>query len=142
MYSCLQGPGQRRWQVGGQRDLALMENAPLKILKRFVPDGQCLVSAGDMLYLPPEFAHDGVAMDDCYTYSIGFRAPSHRELMSQFLIFLEDRLADGGRYGDPDLSAQTIRRGLGARHARESRAHPGRNKLDAAGRSRISWAAI
>ena len=103
----LQGPGKRRWQVGRQRDLALVENAPLKILKRFAPDGQCLLSAGDMLYLPPEFAHDGVAVDACYTYSIGFRAPSHRELMSQFLIFLEDRLDGGGRYGDPDLSPPT-----------------------------------
>lgn len=102
----LQGPGQRRWQVGNQRNLALLENAPLKILKRFVPDGQCLLSAGDMLYLPPAFAHDGVAVGRCYTYSIGFRAPSHRELISQFLIFLEERLAGDGRYADPDLSAQ------------------------------------
>jgi 50S ribosomal protein L16 3-hydroxylase len=74
----LQGPGQRRWQVGHQHDLTLVEDAPLKILKRFAPDGQCLLSAGDLLYLPPEFAHDGVAVDACYTYSIGFRAPSHR----------------------------------------------------------------
>ena len=110
----LQGPGQRCWQVGRQRDLALVENAPLKILKRFSPDGQCLLSAGDMLYLPPAFAHDGVAVGACYTYSIGFRAPSHRELMSQFLIFLEERLAGGGRYADPDLSVQTQPAKIGA----------------------------
>jgi len=102
----LQGPGQRRWQVGRQRNLALLEDAPLKILKRFIPDGQCLLSAGDLLYLPPAVAHDGVAVDPCYTYSIGFRAPSHRELISQFLIFLEERLAGDGHYTDPDLSAQ------------------------------------
>jgi 50S ribosomal protein L16 3-hydroxylase len=102
----LQGPGQRHWQVGRQRDLSLVENAPLKILKRFSPDGQCLLSAGDMLYLPPAFAHDGVAVGACYTYSIGFRAPSHRELMSQFLMFLEERLTAVGRYSDPDLSVQ------------------------------------
>ena len=110
----LQGPGKRRWQVGRQRDLAQVENAPLKILKRFAPDGQCLLSAGDMLYLPPEFAHDGVAVDACYTYSIGFRAPSHRELVSQFLIFLEEKLDSGGRYSDPDLSVQTHPAQLGA----------------------------
>ena len=110
----LQGPGQRHWRVGRQRDLTLMENTPLKILKHFVPDGQCLLATGDMLYLPPEFAHDGVAVDACYTYSIGFRAPSHRELMSQFLIFLEERLAGGGRYGDPELSVQTHPAKIGA----------------------------
>jgi 50S ribosomal protein L16 3-hydroxylase len=110
----LQGPGQRRWQVGRQRDLTLLDNAPLKILKRFSPDGQCVLRAGDMLYLPPAFAHDGVALDACYTYSIGFRAPSHRELMSQFLIYLEENLADGGRYADPDLAAQSRPAQLGA----------------------------
>ena len=110
----LQGPGQRQWQVGRQRDLSLMENAPLKILKHFAPDGQCLLSAGDMLYLPPAFAHDGVAVGACYTYSIGFRAPSHRELMSQFLIFLEERLDSSGRYSDPDLSMQAHPAKIGA----------------------------
>jgi len=91
-----------------------VENAPLKILKRFSPDGQCLLSAGDMLYLPPQFAHDGVAVDACYTYSIGFRAPSHRELMSQFLTFLEERLDSDGRYSDPELSVQTHPAQIGA----------------------------
>ena len=102
----LQGPGQRRWRVSHPRDLALVEEAPLKILKRFRPEAECLLTAGDMLYLPPSYAHDGVAVDACYTYSIGLRAPSHRELMSQFLIFLEERLTGEERYGDPDLSAQ------------------------------------
>lgn len=110
----LQGPGQRHWQVSHQRDLTLVSDAPLKILKRFAPDGQCLLSAGDMLYLPPAFAHDGVAVDACQTYSIGFRAPSHRELTSQFLIYLEDRLDNEERYSDPDLGAQTEPARIGA----------------------------
>ena len=102
----LQGPGQRRWQVGRPSDLTLMDSVPLKMLKRFLPDGQCLLSAGDMLYLPPEFAHEGIAVGTCYTYSIGFRAPSQHELISQFLIFLEDKLASNGRYTDADLAVQ------------------------------------
>ncbi|HEX4986464.1 MAG TPA: cupin domain-containing protein [Burkholderiales bacterium] len=102
----LQGPGRRRWKTGRQRDLALVADAPLKILQRFAPEGECVLSPGDMLYLPPECAHDGVAVDACYTYSIGFRAPSHRELISGFLAFLEDRADGEGRYGDPDLRSQ------------------------------------
>src|SRR5712664_2574953 len=96
----LQGPGRRRWKVGRQDDLTLLDGAPLKILRRFAPQGECMLGPGDMLYLPPGFAHNGVAVDTCYTYSIGFRAPSHRELVSQFLIFLEERLNPPGRYED------------------------------------------
>jgi 50S ribosomal protein L16 3-hydroxylase len=102
----LQGPGYRRWQVSAQADLQLVEEAPLKILRRFRPEGECVLAPGDMLYLPPGCAHDGVALTDCYTYSIGFRAPSHREVNSAFLAFLEDRLPDAGRYSDPDLREQ------------------------------------
>lgn len=102
----LQGPGRRRWKVGRQDDLTLVDDAPLKILRRFVPQGECVLGPGDMLYLPPGYAHDGVAVDACYTYSIGFRAPAHHELVSQFLIFLEERLNPSGRYEDPDLAMQ------------------------------------
>lgn len=102
----LQGPGRRRWKVGRQDDLTLVDDAPLKILRRFVPQGECVLGPGDMLYLPPGYAHDGVAVDACYTYSIGFRAPTHHELVSQFLIFLEERLKPSGRYEDPDLAMQ------------------------------------
>lgn len=102
----LQGPGQRRWRVGHQHDLTLVDDAPLKILRDFSPDGECVLAPGDMLYLPPEHAHEGVALDGCFTYSIGFRAPSHRELVSRFLAHLDDGLAIDGRYADPDLRPQ------------------------------------
>jgi len=102
----LQGPGRRRWRIGRQRDLSLHPDLPLKILRRFQPQGTAVLDAGDMLYLPPQFAHDGIAVDACFTYSIGFRAPSHRELISEFLAFLEDRLQPQGRYADPGLSLQ------------------------------------
>jgi 50S ribosomal protein L16 3-hydroxylase len=102
----LQGPGRRRWRVGRQADLSLVEDAPLKILSRFAPEGECLLEAGDMLYLPPALAHEGDAVSACYTYSIGFRAPSHGELMEQFLVYLEERVSAQGRYRDPDLRLQ------------------------------------
>jgi len=99
----LQGPGPRRWRVGRQRDLSLRPGVPLKILRHFRPEGEAVLRAGDMLYLPPQCAHDGTALDDCFTYSIGFRAPSHQELASGFLAWLEDRLDLPGRYADPGL---------------------------------------
>lgn len=96
----LQGMGRRRWQVSAQRDLALRDNQPLKLLKRFRSQGQCVLNPGDMLYLPPDFAHDGVAVEPCLTYSIGFRAPSRRELISGFLAYLDEALQVDGRYSD------------------------------------------
>lgn len=100
----LQGSGNRSWQVSKQRDLELVADSPLKILKRFRPAGSCVVASGDMLYLPPHYAHDGVALDPCFTYSIGFRAPDYQELKSQFLAYLDDQIQIDGRYRDPRLA--------------------------------------
>jgi len=103
----LQGLGARRWQISAQLDDAFIEGAPLRILKNFYPEQEWVLEAGDMLYLPPKYAHNGIAEDDCMTYSIGFRAPSHEELMTQFLVFLQDRVSAPGRYADPDLQLQS-----------------------------------
>jgi 50S ribosomal protein L16 3-hydroxylase len=56
-----------------------------------------------MLYLPPNVAHDGVALDACTTYSIGFRAPAAQELAEAFLAHLADTVGLAGRYADPGL---------------------------------------
>ena len=101
----LQAAGTRRWRYGRQRDLRLRPDAPLKILQRFTPRHEATLAPGDMLYLPPDFAHDGVALDACMTYSIGFRAPLHQELAEAFLDHLRDTLSVPGRYADPDLRA-------------------------------------
>jgi 50S ribosomal protein L16 3-hydroxylase len=103
----LQGLGHRRWQISTQSDLGLLEGAPLKILNQFKPEEEWDLGPGDMLYLPPHVAHYGVALDDCMTYSIGFRAPTAEELAYGFLIHLQDTLTLEGRYADPDLRLQT-----------------------------------
>ncbi|HEY8100973.1 MAG TPA: cupin domain-containing protein [Burkholderiaceae bacterium] len=102
----LQAHGQRRWQIGAQKDLTIVENMPLKILKNFQPEQEFVLEPGDMLYLPPQYAHDGVALGECMTYSIGFRAPSYQELGESFLQFMADSIDLPGRYADPDLSLQ------------------------------------
>jgi len=103
----LQGQGHRRWQISAQHDLALLDDAPLKILRRFKPEEEWLLGPGDMLYLPPHVAHYGVAEDDCTTYSIGFRAPTTEELAHGFLTHMQDTLQLEGRYADPELRLQT-----------------------------------
>jgi 50S ribosomal protein L16 3-hydroxylase len=101
----LQGEGRRRWRYGRQSDLSLRRELPLKILRRFAPAHDEVLGPGDMLYLPPSFAHDGTAVDACMTYSIGFRAPAANELATAFLDWLRDGLGLAGRYADADLRA-------------------------------------
>lgn len=101
----LQGEGRRRWRISSQRDLTLVDNAPLKILKNFRPGREWILESGDLLYLPPRYAHDGVALADCITLSVGFRAPSAQDLCSRFLDFMQDNLDASGLYADPDLKA-------------------------------------
>jgi len=103
----LQGEGRRRWRYGRQADLSLKTGLPVKILRRFTPQHDAVLAPGDMLYLPPSYAHDGVAVDACTTYSIGFRAASHNEIAQAFLDHLRDELALDGRYGDPDLRSSS-----------------------------------
>ncbi|OVZ64222.1 cupin [Pigmentiphaga sp. NML080357] len=91
----LQGSGRRRWRIGRQRDLDLDPDAPLKILRRFEPTEEFVLEAGDMLYLPPAYAHDGIAEgDDCMTISIGFRSPSLGELARGMLEFASESLSE------------------------------------------------
>jgi 50S ribosomal protein L16 3-hydroxylase len=104
----LQGIGTRQWKVSEQKDLDLVEGAPLKILKKMKVDAQFDLTAGDMLYLPPHVAHDGIAVQRegfCTTYSIGFRAPTHQEIADTFLQWLTDTTELDGRLSDPDLTA-------------------------------------
>jgi len=102
----LQGTGTRRWQLSAQKDLRQVENAPLRILKHFRPEREWTLGQGDLLYLPPRYAHHGVAVDTCMTLSVGFRAPHKRELAAGFLDFLQDHLHMDGMIEDPGMPLQ------------------------------------
>jgi 50S ribosomal protein L16 3-hydroxylase len=100
----IQGLGRRRWEISGQDDLELIDDCPLRILKRFRVDQFWELEPGDMLYLPPQYAHNGVALTDCMTWSIGFRTPTAQEMATQFLVYLQDQVELDGVYADPDLT--------------------------------------
>lgn len=103
----LQAHGQRRWKIGAQKDLSLIKGMPLKILSNFQAEQEFVLDPGDMLYLPPHYAHDGIAIGDCMTYSIGFRAPSFQEIGESFLQFMSDSIDLPGRYADPALEVSS-----------------------------------
>lgn len=102
----LQASGQRLWRIGRQKDLSLQPDVPLKILSHFQPEEEHLLNPGDMLYLPPRWAHDGVAVGhDCMTYSMGFRVPQRGGLAGELLQRMADEFEDTTLYRDPDQPA-------------------------------------
>ncbi|MDP9933358.1 50S ribosomal protein L16 3-hydroxylase [Variovorax paradoxus] len=111
----LQAQGTRRWSIGKQSDLRLQQGVPLKILEHFEPEQSFVLEPGDMLYLPPRYAHDGVAVgDDCMTCSIGLRSSAVGELgadlLSRMAQAYSEALEDAGpaelaRYRDPSQPA-------------------------------------
>lgn len=104
----LQAQGRRRWRIGRQKDLSLQPDVPLKVLANFVPEQEFVLEPGDLLYLPPRYAHDGIAEGECMTYSIGFRIPNRAELAREVLQRLADdaeHMVGSALYRDPQQAA-------------------------------------
>ena len=108
----IQMSGRRKWQISTQKDLSLSPDLPLKILQRFKPEHEWILGPGDMLYLPPHIAHDGLALDEgCQTWSVGFRSPSFKELLQEGLWRLAESLEEipelEQKFADPMQKATT-----------------------------------
>ncbi|MEZ4743004.1 MAG: cupin domain-containing protein [Bdellovibrionota bacterium] len=104
----VQGFGSRKWLIDEHKLVSpeLIPNLDLKILKSFVPTQEWVLEPGDILYLPPNIAHHGIALEDCMTYSVGFRAPSELELITSHIESLSSTLEERF-YSDSDLTLQT-----------------------------------
>lgn len=106
----LQAAGHRRWRYGSRAGsrLAFRADLDLRILEKFEPTHEAILEPGDILYLPPGIAHEGIALDDdCLTFSIGFRAPSVADLAAGFADAVAEHAEELGdavpRYGDAGL---------------------------------------
>lgn len=105
----IQGAGQRRWQIGAVCDsgTAILPHEDLRLLADFEVTEEWICEPGDILYVPPGFSHNGVAVSDhCITYSVGFRAPSRSELIGDWVDDMLAEMKDDDRYNDPQLTAQ------------------------------------
>ena len=105
----LQLSGQRLWKISEHFNKELLNNCDLAILKTFDTEQEWLLNAGDMLYLPPNIAHHGIAQasqdeqgnaEHCMTASIGFRAPSLKTISSEYIHHLNENRQDDRRYSD------------------------------------------
>ena len=107
----LQAQGQRHWQIDAsvalghsEPSMEFRDDVELKLLREFKPTHDWVLQPGDMLYLPPGVPHHGVAVDACLTFSIGMRAPSASELLSDFVDTLAADAPDSLRLSDADLT--------------------------------------
>jgi 50S ribosomal protein L16 3-hydroxylase len=100
----IQGSGERDWQLGLSPvvDPALEPEVEVKILADFAPDCAVQVKSGDVLYLPPGLPHWGRARGEAMTYSVGFRAPAYRQLLTDYAAAVADTLPADWLYQDPD----------------------------------------
>ena len=106
----IQMSGRRQWRISEQKDLSLNPNLPLKILQNFKYEEDWILEPGDMLYLPPHIAHEGIALDaGCQTWSVGFRSPSFKELLQEGLWHLAESLENipelAQQFSDPKQAA-------------------------------------
>ena len=132
----IQMSGRRHWKISTQDDLSLKPNLPLKILAQFEPSQDWVLEPGDMLYLPPHVAHEGVSLDaGCQTWSVGFRAASYRELLQEGLWRLAESLDAlpllDKRYQDPQQTATDQPDTLPPELLKQLRTHLKSLKLDA-----------
>ncbi|MFT4027484.1 MAG: cupin domain-containing protein [Novosphingobium sp.] len=105
----VQGQGRRRWQIGPRCDerSEFLPHDDLRLLAEFTATEEWVLEPGDILYVPPGVAHNGVALgDDCMTYSIGFRAPSRSELIGHWADAVLADLTEDDRYADSGLPPQ------------------------------------
>lgn len=96
----LQTSGRRRWRIGRAGRARFRDDVPLKVLRDFTPRQEWLLEPGDMLYLPPGWAHEGTAQGACVTCSIGFRAPAANQLAADVLQRLAEAQLDNGAAAD------------------------------------------
>lgn len=104
----LQAQGHRRWDISTRPvdEDNQIEGTPLRIQRHFEAEFSSLLNPGDLIYIPPAVSHHGVATDDCMSYSIGYRAPAHGEMVSDYIAFLTQDLPPEQVYRDRDLQAQ------------------------------------
>lgn len=102
----IQGEGKRHWRVGmpDNKLKQFAQNKSLLQVEQFPAVIDCILEPGDILYIPPGCPHEGYAVENALNYSIGFRAPNQRDLLSNFADHIIDKEAGNSRYQDPAIT--------------------------------------
>ncbi|MDN4503401.1 cupin domain-containing protein [Alteromonadaceae bacterium BrNp21-10] len=103
----IQGKGKRRWQVGDQGNYQdIFPHPQLRQISGFKPQIDEVLEPGDIIYIPPGFPHNGVALEECLNYSIGFRAPNQNELLSNLSDAVQESEQFKQRYSDANIPSR------------------------------------
>ncbi|MEI8027379.1 MAG: cupin domain-containing protein [Pseudomonadota bacterium] len=101
----VQAMGRRHWKIGKLLDHEpeYREDLDLRIMKEFHPVEDWILEPGDILYLPPMVPHDGVAIGEAMTFSMGFRSPAYDEMLAAWsrsigVDMLENQRFHGGQW--------------------------------------------
>ncbi|WP_339722394.1 cupin domain-containing protein [uncultured Paraglaciecola sp.] len=101
----IQGKGSRRWKVGLPGSFeAITPHKDLSQITGFQSVIDQVLMPGDIIYIPANHPHNGIALEECLNYSVGFRAPSQQEMLSSFADFAIDNNLFTARYTDAKLA--------------------------------------
>lgn len=106
----VQGKGERRWKVANEaiKNEDYIEDISLKILKTSFEGEYITVTQGDVIYIPPNFAHQGISLKPSLTYSVGFLGPSLSEMLIEFGHYLEEHHLEIPRYLGKNLTESAV----------------------------------
>jgi len=104
----IQGTGKRRWQISTAEVTPdnQVEGSPLRIQKDFNAEQEWILEPGDMIYIPPNVSHHGVSLGESISFSVGYRAVSHADLLNDFIAHITHELPPKLTYEDADLKTQ------------------------------------
>ncbi|RDH86141.1 MAG: hypothetical protein DIZ80_01340 [endosymbiont of Galathealinum brachiosum] len=105
----IQGTGKRRWQINTAEvtEDNQVKDTPLRIHKTFEAEQEWILEPGDMIYIPPNVSHHGVSLGESISFSVGYRAVSHADLLNDFIAHITQDLSPKLTYQDADLALQS-----------------------------------
>ncbi len=104
----VQGMGKRTWRIGFQavENEDYIEGQDLKVLKDDFDGEDVEVSIGDVIYIPPNFAHEGKTIEEALTFSVGFLGPKLSEMLIEYGAYIEEQEEVDKHYSGDNLNMQ------------------------------------
>ncbi|MFZ6687747.1 JmjC domain-containing protein [Undibacterium sp. SXout11W] len=103
-----QGSGRRHWRVGDRGNHRQFAAHPALLhTEAFEAIIDAELTAGDILYIPPGFPHEGVCLENSMSFSVGFRSKSARDMLSGLADHLIDQDLGSALITDPERPLHT-----------------------------------